>query len=57
MVFLDVPAMPQPEAYIGGADRLFDADGKLVNEETRKFLRGFMQSYAAWVSANTSKQA
>ncbi|MCK1440769.1 MULTISPECIES: NAD(P)H-dependent oxidoreductase [unclassified Bradyrhizobium] len=57
LVFLDVPAMPQPEAYIGGADRLFDADGKLVNEETRKFLRGFMQSYAAWVSANTSKQA
>lgn len=57
LVFLDVPAMPQPEAYIGGADRLFDADGKLVNEETRKFLQGFMQSYAAWVSANTSKQA
>lgn len=55
MVFLDVPAMPQPEAYIGGADRLFDAGGKLVNEETRKFLQGFMQSYAAWVSANTSK--
>ncbi|MCK1469226.1 NAD(P)H-dependent oxidoreductase [Bradyrhizobium sp. CW10] len=57
LVFLDVPAMPQPEAYIGGANRLFDADGKLVNEETRKFLQGFMQSYAAWVSANTSKQA
>ncbi|UPJ76992.1 NAD(P)H-dependent oxidoreductase [Bradyrhizobium sp. 187] len=57
LVFLDVPAMPQPEAYIGGADRLFDADGKLVNEETRKFLQGFMQSYAACVSANTSKQA
>lgn len=57
LVFLDVPAMPQPEAYIGGADRLFDADGKLVNEETRKFLQGFMQSYAAWVSANTSNQA
>lgn len=55
LVFLDVPAMPQPEAYIGGADRLFDAGGKLVNEETRKFLQGFMQSYAAWVSANTSK--
>lgn len=57
LVFLDVPAMPQPEAYIGGADRLFDADGKLVNEETRKFLQGFMQSYAAWVSANTSNHA
>ena len=26
LVFLDVPAMAQPEAYIGGADKLFDAD-------------------------------
>ncbi|MGY4334911.1 chromate reductase [Bradyrhizobium sp. LB7.2] len=57
LVFLDVPAMPQPEAYIGGADRLFDADGKAGQRGTRKFLQGFMQSYAAWVSANTSNQA
>jgi chromate reductase, NAD(P)H dehydrogenase (quinone) len=52
LVFLDVPAMPQPEAYIGGADKLFDGNGKLVNEGTRKFLQGFMQAYAAWVKAN-----
>ena len=32
LVFLNVPAMQQPEAYIGGADKLFNADGKLVNE-------------------------
>ena len=24
LVFLNVPAMPQPEAYIGGVDKLFD---------------------------------
>jgi chromate reductase, NAD(P)H dehydrogenase (quinone) len=53
LVFLNVPAMPQPEAYIGGADKLFDANGKLVNDGTRKFLQGFMQSYAAWITANT----
>ena len=52
LVFLNVPAMPQPEAYIGGADKLFDANGKLVDDGTRKFLQGFMQSYAAWVTAN-----
>ena len=28
LVFLNVPAMAQPEAYIGGADKLFDASGK-----------------------------
>lgn len=49
---LDVPAMQQPEAYIGGVDKLFDASGKLANEGTHKFLQGFMQAYAAWVAAN-----
>jgi chromate reductase, NAD(P)H dehydrogenase (quinone) len=44
--------MPQPEAYIGGADKLFDANGLLVNEGTRKFLQAFMQAYAAWIDAN-----
>lgn len=53
LVFLNVPAMAQPEAYIGGADKLFDANGKLVNDGTRKFLQGFMQAYAAWITANT----
>lgn len=48
LVFLNVPAMPQPEAYIGGADKLFDADGKLINEGTRKFLRDFMQACGEW---------
>lgn len=52
LVFLNVPAMPQPEVYLGGADKLFDAEGKLANEGTRKFLQGFMQAYAAWVGAN-----
>jgi len=33
LVFLNVPAMQQPEAYIGGADKLFDASGKLATTE------------------------
>lgn len=52
LVFLDVPAMPQPEAYIGNAADLFDADGKVKNETTRGFLQKFMEAYAAWVEAN-----
>lgn len=52
LVFLNVPAMQQPEAYIGGADKLFDAANKLVNDGTRKFLQGFMQAFAAWISTN-----
>jgi chromate reductase len=52
LVFLNVPAMAQPEAYLGAADKLFDAAGKLANDGTRKFLESFMQAYASWITAN-----
>jgi chromate reductase len=52
LVFLNVPAMPQPEAYIGGADKLFEASGQLTNDATRALLQRFMQSFAAWIAAN-----
>src|SRR5712672_264873 len=53
LVFLNVPAMQQPEAYVGGADKLFDTEGKLVNEATRKFLQTFMQTFASWIETNS----
>src|SRR5271156_4056683 len=53
LVFLNVPAMAQPEVYLGGADKLFSANGQLVNDGTRKFLQGFMQAYEAWIIANS----
>lgn len=53
LVFLDVPAMQQPEAYIGGAANLFDEAGNLTNDGTRTFIQGFMNSFAAWVDANS----
>ena len=55
LVFLDVPAMQQPEAYVGGADKLFDASGALTNDGTRKFLIGFMEKLSAWIAANARK--
>src|SRR5712672_3869119 len=45
LVFLNVPTMQQPEAYIGGADKLFGPDGKLTNATTREFLQKFMQAF------------
>jgi chromate reductase len=51
MVFLNVPMMQQPEAYIGGADKLFDASGKLTNDSTRQFVQNFMQAFADWIAA------
>ena len=49
LVFLDVPAMQQPEAYIGNATELFDASGALINEKTKVFLKKFVDAYALWV--------
>lgn len=48
-VFLNVPTMQQPEAYIGGAATLFDKVGNITDEGTRKFLKGFMEAFAEWV--------
>jgi chromate reductase len=53
LVFLNVPTMPQPEAYIGNASALFNERGELINEETRKFMKNFIDAFAVWVSHNT----
>jgi len=50
MVFLNIPVLQQPEAYLGGADRLFDEHGKIANEGTAKFLQHFIDSFANWVT-------
>jgi chromate reductase, NAD(P)H dehydrogenase (quinone) len=52
-VFLDIPILQQPEAYIGMAGNLFNAQGELTNEDTQKYLKKFMDAYAAWVELNT----
>ena len=48
LVFLNVPTMQQPEAYVGHAHKLFGQHGKLINDDTRKFLQQFMQAFANW---------
>ena len=55
LVFLNVPAMPQPEAYIGGAAALFGPDGALVNDSTREFLTKFMLAFAQWIERNAAR--
>lgn len=52
---LNVPVMSQPEVYLGGADKLLDADGRVNNEATEKFLSQVMTQFAAWVAANAPR--
>ncbi|MFJ7142712.1 MAG: NADPH-dependent FMN reductase [Pseudomonas protegens] len=48
LVFLNVPCMQQPEAYLGGAGSAFDEAGKL-SDATRPFLQNFITAYGQWV--------
>ncbi len=53
LVFLNVPTMQQPEAYVGGAGALFDNEGSLIVESTREFFRTFMAAFERWIEANS----
>jgi chromate reductase len=49
LVFLDVPVMQQPEAYVGAVHKLLAPDGTIAEESPRKFLTSVMTAFAAWV--------
>ncbi|MCW2309265.1 NADPH-dependent FMN reductase [Rhodobium gokarnense] len=55
LVFLNVPAMQQPEAYIGGLANLFDDDGKVAKPDTAKFLETIMASFATWIARHVDR--
>jgi len=50
-VFLDMPALQQPEAYIGNVKDLLDDTGKLRDEGTKAFLVRFMRAFADRIAA------
>ena len=47
-VFLDMHVLNKPEVMIGGAAEAFDAEGRLVDETTRGFVRDLVAALAAW---------
>ena len=55
LVFLNVPCLQMPEAYIGGVADKFDEHGGLTDNRTREFLQKFMTTYAGWVERNAKK--
>jgi chromate reductase len=54
LVFLDMPVLQQPEAYIGGAGDLFDDAGAVKKPETKQFLDKFLAAFAAWIERTAS---
>jgi chromate reductase len=49
LVFLNMPAMQQPEAYIGHASDLFDENGAIRKDTTRQFVTKFIEAFETWV--------
>ncbi|MDQ1154313.1 NADPH-dependent FMN reductase [Brevundimonas sp. SORGH_AS_0993] len=49
LVFLHMPTMQQPEAYIGNVASLLDENGQLKKDDTRQFLNSFTDAFAAWI--------
>lgn len=49
LVFVDAPTLAQPEVFIHFKEGMFDDDGNIGLDDTRKFLQGFVDKYVAWV--------
>lgn len=52
LAYLDVPTLGQPEVFLTMKDGLFGDDGAIGNADTRKFLQGWMDRYAAWIKSH-----
>ena len=48
LVFLNMPAMQQPEAYLGNIGGQYEGD-QLTNDSTRGFLQKFVDAFGSWV--------
>jgi chromate reductase, NAD(P)H dehydrogenase (quinone) len=49
LVFTQSPVIPAPEVLIARAADKFDAEGRLTDEATRKYLAQHLVSFAAWI--------
>lgn len=56
LVFLNMPVMQQPEAYLGESGKLIGGDGMIANQVTEDFLRGFMEEFQKWVALHSSAE-
>lgn len=47
--------LPRPEVFIGSAQGKFDAQGKITDEATRKFLTDLLAGFGTWVTRMQKK--
>jgi chromate reductase len=49
LVFLNMPTLQQPEAYISGVDKTVAENGSFLNESARDFCLQFLASFEQWI--------
>jgi chromate reductase len=54
-VFVNVLPLNRPEVMLAGAAKLFDADGRLNDEPTRKFIGDLLVSLETWTKRLQNK--
>lgn len=57
LTFLNMPALQQPEMYIGHGAGLFDEMDALKSEKTRDFAKAFIEKFAAWVDKISEEES
>ena len=57
LVFLNMPVLQQPEAYIGHADSLLTQAGEFASAGARDYLDGLMKAFAGWIARTASPAA
>ncbi len=56
LVFLNMPVMQQPEAYIGESEKIFDGDCTVSMKSTEDFLSGFLEEFHRWTALHLPHQ-
>lgn len=56
LVFLDMPVLQQPEAYVGNAFALFDDSGEFVSEDSRAFFQSFINAFAQLIERHAASK-
>ncbi|MBA3645981.1 MAG: NAD(P)H-dependent oxidoreductase [Gemmatimonadaceae bacterium] len=55
LVFLDMPTLQMPELYLGGAAKMFDADGSFAQDSTKELIVKFLTEFASWIETTRQK--
>jgi chromate reductase, NAD(P)H dehydrogenase (quinone) len=52
LVFLNMPTLAQPEAYLAQVQTLLSETGGFAKPETGTFLRSFLDAFESWITRN-----